>query len=324
MFLLGLEFGGVTHPWNSATVICLIVFGLLVASFFVLIEWKIASNPVMPLRIFGNQSNIAALLVCLSHGLVFIAGSYFLPLYFQAVLGATPILSGVYLLPFALTLSFASAATGVFIRKTGRYLEPIRFGLATMTLGFGLFINLDAQSSWAKIILYQMVAGLGVGPNFQAPLLALQSLIHPRDIGTATSTYGTTRNLAMAVSVVVGGVIFQNQMQKHSTQLVQAVGPQTARLLGGGAAGANVAVVDDLPGPQREIVRDAFASSLSKIWILYVVLGFLGVVASFFISKQKLDKQRYEAQTGLAAEAERREAGKAKKVQETKEVNEEV
>lgn len=46
-----------------------------------------------------------------------------------------------------------------------------------MTLGFGLFIDFDVNSSWAKIIVYQIVAGIGVGPNFQAPLIALQSLV---------------------------------------------------------------------------------------------------------------------------------------------------
>ncbi|KAK5173948.1 hypothetical protein LTR16_011599, partial [Cryomyces antarcticus] len=139
MLLFGLEYGGVSHPWGSATVICLIVFGLVTIGLFVVNEWKFAKYPIMPLRLFKYRSNIAALLVCFCHGFVFIAGSYYMPLYFQAVLGATPLLSGVYLLPFALSLSFASAGTGIFIRKTGKYLPPIWFGMAWMTLGFGLF-----------------------------------------------------------------------------------------------------------------------------------------------------------------------------------------
>lgn len=125
MLLLGLEFGGVTRPWDSATVICLIVFGVVVACLFALNEWKFARYPVMPLRIFNNRSNIAALGVCFCHGFVFIAGTYYLPLYFQAVLGASPLLSGVYLMPFALALSFLSGITGVFIKKTGKFLPPI-------------------------------------------------------------------------------------------------------------------------------------------------------------------------------------------------------
>ena len=182
MVLLGLEFGGLTFPWSSPTVICLIVFGVLTIALFFLVEWRLAPYPLMPLDLFSKRSNMAALGVCFFHAFVFISGSYFLPLYFQAVLGATPILSGVYLLPTALSLSVLSAGTGIFIRKTGQYLPCIWFGLIFMVAGFGTFIDLGVHSSWAKIIIFQVIAGIGVGPNFQAPFIALQSLVpvsHP-------------------------------------------------------------------------------------------------------------------------------------------------
>jgi hypothetical protein len=50
MLLLGLEFGGVTFPWDSATVTCLIVFGVFVSCLFILNEWKFARYPIMPIR----------------------------------------------------------------------------------------------------------------------------------------------------------------------------------------------------------------------------------------------------------------------------------
>lgn len=155
MVLLGLEFGGVSYPWKSATVICLIVFGILVIGIFGLIEWKVAKYPVIPMRLFKRRASVASLLVCACQGFVFISGSYYLPLYFQAVLGATPLLSGVYVLAFAMSLSIVSAATGVYIKKTGKYLPPIIFGMTVMTLGFGLFIDLEPRPNWAKIILFQ-------------------------------------------------------------------------------------------------------------------------------------------------------------------------
>ena len=157
--------------------LCLIIFGAVVIGIFFLIEWRIAPYPLMPLDLFSKRSNLAALATCFFHAFVFISGNYFLPLYFQAVLGATPILSGVYLLPTALSLSFLSAFTGVFIKKTGQYLPMIWFGMILMTLGFGLFIDFDVNTSWAKIIVFQIIAGIGVGPNFQSPLIALQSLV---------------------------------------------------------------------------------------------------------------------------------------------------
>lgn len=160
MFLLGLEFGGITFPWKSATVICLIIFGVVTAGLFFAWEKYGARYPVMPPHLFHDLSSVAAFSVCFLHGFVFISGSYYLPLYFQAVLGATPLLSGVYLLPFALSLSFMSGATGVFIKKTGKYKPPIIFGMFFMTLGFGLFINLDVDANWAKIVIYQIIAGV--------------------------------------------------------------------------------------------------------------------------------------------------------------------
>jgi hypothetical protein len=313
MLLLGLEFGGVTYPWDSAKVICLIVFGILVAGLFVLNEWKFARYPVMPMRLFRHRSNIASLGVCFCHGYVFIAGTYYLPLYFQAVLGATPLLSGVYLLPFALALSFVSGATGIFIKKTGKYLPPIWFGLVLMTIGFGLFVDLDAKANWAKIIIFEIVAGIGVGPNFQAPLIALQSMVAPPDIATATATFGFVRNLSTSISVVIGGVVFQNEMQKRYPALVASLGASTASELSGGAAGASVGLVKQLPAAQQTIARHAFFESLRTMWIMYVAFAGLGVFISLFIGNQKLSKEHQVTKTGLAEEEAKRKDLQEKK-----------
>ncbi|TKA76226.1 hypothetical protein B0A49_03306 [Cryomyces minteri] len=315
MLLFGLEYGGVSYPWGSATVICLIVFGLVTIGLFVVNEWKFAKYPIMPLRLFKYRSNIAALLVCFCHGFVFIAGSYYLPLYFQAVLGATPLLSGVYLLPFALSLSFASAGTGIFIRKTGKYLPPIWFGMAWMTLGFGLFVDFSATISWPRIILYQIVAGIGVGPNFQAPLIALQTMVRPRDIATATSTFGFTRNLATSISVVIGGVIFQNEMARRAASLRSSLGDAAAVQLSGSSAGANVGVVDALPPAARAAARTAFAASLRPMWILYAAFAGVGLAVSFLIGRQVLESEHHETKTGLANEKDMRAERAAEKAE---------
>jgi hypothetical protein len=260
----------------------------------------------MPLPIFSHRSNLAALGVCFFHAFTFIAGSFYLPLYFQAVLGATPLLSGVYLLATALSLSFTSIFTGIFIKKTGNYLPPIWSGLFLMTLGFGLFIDLSPTSSWAKIILYQIVAGIGVGPNFQAPLIALQSMVAPRDIATATATFGFVRSLATAISVVIGNVVFQNEMVKKYSTLRAALGPELANELGGRSAGANVRIVDALPPAQKAVARKAFADSLSTMWIVYVVFSGVGLLVGFLIGKNVLSRQHQETKTGLEGEKERR------------------
>lgn len=309
MFLLGLEYGGVSYPWRSATVICLIVFGLVTLALFFINEWKFARYPVMPLRLFKQRSNVAALLTSFCHGTVFMAGAYFLPLYFQSVYLASPILSGVYTFPFVISLSLMSAVTGVFIKKTGQYLPPIWFGMVFLTLGFGLYVDLPSRrGSWAKLIIYQIIAGVGAGPNFQAPLIALQSLVQPRDIATATATVGFTRNLATSISVVIGGVIFQNGMAKHQRELEASLGPQLGAALGGGSAGASTGIVRGLPPEQSMVATNAYTDALRTMWYYYIAIGALGICASLLITKNQLSKQHEIQKQGLAEqERQRRE-----------------
>ena len=313
MFLFGLQYGGETYPWDSAAVVCLIVFGALTFAIFILYEWKVPKYPVMPLGLFKSRTNIATLTVVFIHGVVFISGSYYLPLYFQAVLGATPILSGVYLLPTALALSAGSIGTGIFVGKVGLFLPPIYLGLFMLTLGYGLFVDFSAHSSWAKIIIYQIVAGVGVGPLFQAPIIALQAHINPRDIGTATATLGFIRQLATSTSVVIGQVVFQNSMSAKTGQLATVLGPELAQRLSGSEAGANTQVINSLPGPQKEAVRVAFADSLQPMWIMYTAFAFVGLLAGFCIKKKVLTSQHEETKTGLAAEKENAAARIAEK-----------
>ena len=302
MFLLGLEYGGVSFPWSSATVVCLLVFGILTWVLFIINEWKLAKYPMIPLRLFSKSSNLAALAVAFVHGMVFISGAYFYPLYFQAVLGANPILSGVYLFPFVISLSFTSAFAGILIKKTGQYLLPLQLGLFLMTLGFGLYIDLPVGRTWGRIFPFQIIAGIGVGPNFQAPLIALQTLVPPRDIATATATFGFVRNLSTSISVVLGGVIFQNAMRKRESTLIAATNQAIGSQLGGGGAGAASTIVKGLPEPGRQTVREAYVASLREMWIFYVCVGVVGLVVSFFITKTKLTRSHEVTKTGLAQE----------------------
>ncbi|KAK4132043.1 MFS general substrate transporter [Trichocladium antarcticum] len=299
MIMLGLELGGIARPWIAPTVVCLLVFGLVTVGIFVLIEWKVAKYPLIPMRLFRTRASVASFVVGALQGVVFISGSYYLPLYFQAVIGASPLMSGVYILPFVMSLSLVSAATGIVIKKTGKYLPCIVFGMAVMTLGFGLFIDLEARPNWPKIILYQIVAGIGVGPNFQSPLIALQTTVGPGDMATATGTFAFVRQLFTAISIVIGSVVFQNGMEKQHPKLLAELGPELASRFSGSSAASSVGVVDQLPDRQREVARQAYFESLRTMYIVYVACSALGFLCSFFVGSHKLSNDHQEHKTGL-------------------------
>lgn len=267
MLLIGLYLGGVYEPWSSATVICLLLFGAVTACLFVLNEWKRAAYPVMPVRLFRAWSSCAAYAVCFFHAFVFTGVAFYLPLYFQAVLVANPLKSGLYMLPMIVSTSIVAALTGAYIQFTGKYLPAVYVGMVLLCLGTGLFIDIDMDTNWAKLISFQLISGIGVGMNFEGPLLAVQAVVDTDDVGAATAVMSFVRTISTAISIVIGGVVFQNVMTGKQDTLLEAVGPELASYFDGGSASAHVDDIRGLaPGPQL-IVRRAFFESLQKMWI---------------------------------------------------------
>ncbi|KAJ5497697.1 Major facilitator superfamily domain general substrate transporter [Penicillium expansum] len=277
MLLLGLDFGGVTHPWNSATVICLIVFAGVLLGLFVVNEWKMVKYPVIPLVLFNHRSGVAS---------------------FLAVLGSSPIMSGVYILPFVLSITLSAAFTGLFIQKTGVYVSAMWLGLVTMTLGVGLLINLEVTVNWGKIMGFQLIAGIGIGLNFEGPLLALQAIVGAENAATATATIGFIRTLSTAISVIIGTVVFQNQIARKGSQLVSALGEQLASQVSGGAM-ANIEIIDTLPLDQKLVARQAIHESLRTVWIMYVAFAAVGLIAGIFVEGHHLDTEHKAPVLGL-------------------------
>ncbi|KAJ5425365.1 hypothetical protein N7465_000435 [Penicillium sp. CMV-2018d] len=303
MLLLGLNFGGETFPWKSPTVLCLIVFGVIMIPLFVLSEAKYARFPIMPMRLFKHRSNVASLLVCFCHGFVYISAFYFLPLFFQAVKGTSILMSGVLILPIAIVQCLTGIATGFVIKHTGHFCEPIWIGMAILTLGFGLFVIFDDQMSIVKIAVIEAVAGFGVGINFQSPLIALQSHVAPGDFATATATFGFTRNIATSLSVVIGGVLFQHSMQTHATTLTNVLGDEMAAHFDGSSAEANIGLIASLPVHQRNAVRGAYVASLRSMWILYICVAAVGLLASLMVNKKSLEGPTDRKSNGPVSES---------------------
>ncbi|KAE8165243.1 major facilitator superfamily domain-containing protein [Aspergillus tamarii] len=304
MVLLGLNFGGETFAWNSPQVICLIVFGSLFSIIFFCGEKYFAKHPLMPLKILKHPSNIAVSLVTLFHGAVFIACEYWLPLYFQSARQASPMRSGLMVLPLVLAEGVFSGISGWLIHRTGKYAEQIWIGTVLLTLGTGLFIRLNPTSPLVELIIFQIIGGAGSAILFAPPLIALQAMVAQDDTASATAMLGFIRTIAMSISVVVGGVVFQNSMAGERSRL-KAAGLMDGIVeeLTGASAAASTEVIKTLKDPSKiRTVAGAFSSSLQNMWIMYTCMAGVAVLASAFIVNRPLSEEHTETRTGLKEE----------------------
>jgi len=112
--LIPLTWGGVMYPWSSWRTLFPLIIGIAGIIGFAFYErwlsskaWDSEGNdlpgnniePIIRFTIFNNVTTLVTYLETVIHGIVLWSLLYFLPLYYEAVKGYTPIISGVAILP---------------------------------------------------------------------------------------------------------------------------------------------------------------------------------------------------------------------------------
>ncbi len=110
--LLAVQYGGYICAWNSAQIVGL--FCGAGGTFIIFLAWEHYNGDAAMIP-FSMVRKKAVWASCLTYGLFMsqlFCVSYYLPIYFQGVKGASPTMSGVYVLPSVLPHVFSSLASG--------------------------------------------------------------------------------------------------------------------------------------------------------------------------------------------------------------------
>jgi hypothetical protein len=113
MVLLAMSWGGQRYAWGSATVIGLFVGSAATAVLFGVWQRYRGDRALIPPRILLKPVVFYGCLVSFLQGGSFLMMGYYLPLWFQSVLRASPTRSGVMLLPTMVAQIIASTVAAV-------------------------------------------------------------------------------------------------------------------------------------------------------------------------------------------------------------------
>lgn len=187
-YILAMQYGGQTEPWNSSKVIGLIVGSVLIAAAFVAWEIYAGERAMMPPRLAKQRVVwFNATWAFLQIGAYFTA-VYYLPIYFQSIDNLSPTGSGVRSLPLILTTSVAIIVLGMTIKHFASHTLPIMaFCAAVASVAIGLMITFDIGTSLGKEVGYQLLAGVALGFAFQLPVIHVQTQSKPEDLAVVTA-----------------------------------------------------------------------------------------------------------------------------------------
>jgi len=208
--------GGTTYAWGSPFIVGLAALSVVLVILFVLVERR-AVEPVIPMSLFRNRVFSAASIVGFVVGFAMFGAITYLPLFLQVVKGVDPTSSGVRLLPMMAGLLLTSIGSGFLISRFGRYkIFPVA-GTAVTAVGLFLFSRLDQNSGTVVISLSMFVFGVGLGGVMQVLVIAVQSAVDYKDLGTATSSATFFRQIGGSFGTAVFGAIFANLLTGNLT-----------------------------------------------------------------------------------------------------------
>ncbi|GKT78478.1 MFS multidrug transporter [Colletotrichum tofieldiae] len=268
MFLLALQFGGSEHPWNSSVVIGLFVGAGITTALFLYWEYRQGDDEaMMPLGLFKSRIVwISCVVGSLTMSITMVT-SYYLPLYFQSVKGATPFQGGVDFLPTILSQLVFAVVSGALVGKLGYYLPWVVFGSAVSTIGTGLISTWTPSTNSASWIGYQILLGAGRGANMQMHIIAVQANSAPSRLPVAMATLIFLQTFGGAIFLTAAEVIFSEGLGNNLTKYAPAVSAKTI-LAAGGTGFRTVVPKADLPG-----VLMAYSKSISEVFYLLIGLG---------------------------------------------------
>lgn len=161
----------------------------------------------MPPRLFKHRTSAVIFVLIFIGAIVITTTNYFLPIYFQAVKGVSPLDSGVYYLPFALAIIPFGGLGAAFVSKTGRYIPLHGIGFALSAIETGLLSILDTSSSSRAWIGFQIVASGGSGLVFASTLISTLAPLPEEDVSIATGTYSFIRSFGFVWGLTIASVI---------------------------------------------------------------------------------------------------------------------
>ncbi|KAI9468022.1 major facilitator superfamily domain-containing protein [Coemansia mojavensis] len=178
------------HKWDSATVLCLIIFGAVSAVLFLVWDMLGAkSQPIFNTRWLRERNLQISMLAVLLISMVFFSAAIYVPIMYITVRHEATDVAGRMTAPFWALSMGAALLGGLLIRLKPRLARPVAWaGLVIGAVFSGLYYTIDMEpTSLSKERAFYAIAGLGVGLAYPAVLYMAQISVPSDERGCAAT-----------------------------------------------------------------------------------------------------------------------------------------
>jgi EmrB/QacA subfamily drug resistance transporter len=225
---------GSNWGWTSPIILTIAAVAIAALVLFVWVEAR-TPGPLLPLEflkrpVFSAALAVAGLMTFGMYALLFV-----MPLYFQTIRGANPLVTGLELLPMPVSFFIVSQYAGHLNDRFGPRVV-MTTGMTCMGVGALLLALIGENTSLLPIELALAVVGMGLGLN-TAPVNGVAvAALPPERSGTASGVLNTSRMVGATLGVAILGTLFAGHAGQNAIAGSDFVAGLRAALTGSGLA----------------------------------------------------------------------------------------
>ncbi|TQW12045.1 major facilitator superfamily transporter [Cordyceps javanica] len=225
--------------------------------------WK-KEQATLPPRIIKQRSIAAAMFFCFFNGAGMMVLMYYLPIWFQAIKGASAVSSGLMLLPTVLSVVVAAIFSGIVISRAGYY-APFYIASSILSpIGAGLMCTFTTSTRKGMWIGSQILFGFGTGLGVQQHLNVVQTVLERSDIAQGSAAVMLVRFLGSTIFIPIAQNVFIRDL---ASKLAALPGVDTETVIKGGATELRSLV----PADELNQLLNYYNASLLKVF--YIAAG---------------------------------------------------
>ena len=278
---------GSNLAWKDAVTLEALAIAIVLVGLFILVELKVATEPIAPGRIIFQRSTFACFLCNFFSFAGWMAALFYMSLYYQGYYGFSSTRAGVLLIPNIVAGVSGSLFGGYYMRKTGKFYRItltcygfLVIGLIIITCCAGLIIH-----SVPGTIFGAVICGFSNGIGVTTTLIGLIANAKRDDQAVATACSYLFRSLGSTCGVSLSATAFNTTLREA---LKAELGSGKAAEKITQAVRRSLESIRELPPELQQTVRRSYGLGTRSAFLLEVAFVFGAACSAWFIREKPL------------------------------------
>lgn len=292
LLLVWVSLAGTNFDWISGTSAGLVIASLVLIGAALWVEARVATEPVIPLRLFRDRTTALATAASVMIGVAMFGATVYLSQYFQLARGMSPTEAGLMSIAMVGGLLVSSILSGRVITRTGLWKRWLVGGMVLVIAGIALLGTIDATTSLWVVGAWMAITGVGLGATMQNLVLAVQNNTAPQDLGAASSVVAMFRSIGGSAGVAALGAVLAHQVtggvKDGIAQLVASGKISQAQLEQMQHSTGDIPKISELPPAIRAIYEGSFGEAVGHLFMVAAPFAVVAFLCILFIKEVPL------------------------------------